>query len=231
LSDLISILVSLPSDLTLFAAIIPQDIAAGPVDLPFSVVDSETGQHTDEIISGWSGEDPSIRSGGIPSNDFPATILNPGQGAGPAMQAGIADAEAISGLSVPPSWATAASEVKPLALTTPLTTANAAAAPAVEAGAANTFNQMGIGGMAGQAMAGPPAGGEAGENGRPVRLTGRPVDTPADDEVEAAPAPRTVMTGVAAAIREIAKLRAEGRLTEQEYNDQKKQLLRITFGQ
>ena len=40
LSDLISIFVSLPSDLTFFAAVIPQDIAAGPVDIPFSIVDS-----------------------------------------------------------------------------------------------------------------------------------------------------------------------------------------------
>jgi hypothetical protein len=90
---------------------------------------------------------------------------------------------------------------------------------------------MGIGGMAGQAMAGPPAAGEPAHNGRPVRVTGRPVDVAADDEVDASPAPRTVMTGVAAAIRDLAKLRAEGRLTEQEYNDQKKQLLQISFGQ
>lgn len=234
LSDLISIFVSVPSDFALFSTIIPVGITAGPVDLPFAIVDSETGQHTDEIISGWNGEDPSMRRGGIPTNDFPATILNPGQGTAPALEAGIADAEAISGLSVPPSWATAASEVKPMAFTTPLTTANAAAAPAAEvgaAGAANTFNQMGIGGMAGQAMAGPPATGEPEQNGRPVRVTGRPVDPAADDEVEASPAPRTVMTGVAAAIRDIAKLRAEGRLTEQEYNEQKKQLLQISFGQ
>jgi len=39
------------------------------------------------------------------------------------------------------------------------------------------------------------------------------------------------MTGVAAAIRDIAKLRAEGRLSEHEYTEQKKQLLRISFGQ
>ncbi len=231
LSDLISIFVSVPSDLALFAAVIPVGIAAGPVDLPYAVIDSETGQHTDGIISGWNDEDPSMRSGGIPSNDFPATLLNPGQGAAPALEAGIADAEAIEGLSVPPSWAAAASEVKPMAFTTPLTTANAAAAPAAEIASAGTFNQMGIGGMAGQAMAGPPAASEPHGNGRPARLTGRPADGAPEDDVEAAPAPRTVMTGVAAAIRDIAQQRAEGRLTEQEYNDQKKQLLRISFGQ
>ena len=169
LSDLISIFVSLPSDLTFFAAIIPQDIAGGPVDIPFSIVDSETGQHTDEIISDWNGDDPFIRKSGIPSYDFPATILNPSQSAESAIAAGMADAEALGGLSVPSGWTIAAPEVKPTAFTTPLTTTNAAAAPAAEAGAANTFNQMGIGGMAGQAMAGPPAAAAPGK-----RQTGDP---------------------------------------------------------
>jgi hypothetical protein len=44
------------------------------------------------------------------------------------------------------------------------------------------------------------------------------------------PAPRTVVTGVAAAIREIAKLRDAGQLTEQEYTEQKKRLLEVSLG-
>jgi hypothetical protein len=124
----------------------------------------------------------------------------------------------------------AAPEVKPTAFTTPLTTANAAA-PAAETGAANTVNQMGIGGMAGQAMAGPPAADGVGQKSMPARLTGRTAEAPTDDDTEATPAPRTVMTGVAAAIRDIAIQRAAGRLTEQEYTEQKKQLLEISFGQ
>jgi PPE-repeat protein len=231
LSNLITIFVSLPSDLTFFAAVIPQDIAAGPVDLPFSIVDSETGQHTDNIVSGWNGEDAFIRKDGVPSNDFPATLLNPANASPDAIAAGMRDAESIGQLSVPRNWTVAAPEVKPTAFTTPLTTTNAAAAPAAEVGASNTFNQMGTGGMAGQAMAGPPAAGTVAEDSRPARLTGRPAESPADDDAEASPAPRTVMTGVAAAIRDIAKLRAEGRLSEQEYTEQKKQLLQISFGQ
>jgi PPE-repeat protein len=232
LSNLITVFVSLPSDLAFFGAVLPQDIAAGPVDLPFSMVDSLTGQHTDDIVSGWNGDDPFIRRDGVPSNDFPATILNPSQGAGDAIAAGMRDAEAIGQLSVPRNWAVAADEVKPMSLTTSLTDANVAAVPAAEAGTASTFNQMGIGGMAGQAMAGPPtAAAELAGNSRPARLTGRPPDKPAEDDVEASPAPRTVMTGVAAAIRDIARQHAAGRLTEQEYTDQKKQLLQISFGQ
>jgi PPE-repeat protein len=231
LSSLITIFVSVPSDLALFGAVIPMGVAAGPVDLPFAMVDSMTGQHTDQIVSDWNGEDAFIRKGGLPSNDFPATILNPTPSSAPAVSAGMQDAEAIGALSVPRGWTVAAPEVRPTAFTTPLTTANAAAAPAAEAGASSTFNQMGIGGMAGQAMAGPPAGEAVGQNGMPARLTGRTADRPPDDDAEASPAPRTVMTGVAAAIRDIAIQRAEGRLTEQEYTEQKKQLLQISFGQ
>jgi PPE-repeat protein len=231
LSDLISIFISLPSDLTLFALLIPQDITSGPVDLPFSMVDSLTGTHTDDIVSGWNGEDAFIRQDGVPSNDFPATLLNPTNASPDAIAAGMRDAEAIGQLSVPRNWTVAAPEVNPTAFTTPLTTTNAAAAPAAEVGAPNTFNQMGTGGLAGQAMAGQPAAGAVAQDSRPARLTGRAAEPPADDDTEASPAPRTVMTGVAAAIRDIAKLRAEGRLSEQEYTEQKKQLLRISFGQ
>ena len=231
LSNLITIFISFPSSLALFGAVIPIGIAAGPVDLPFAMVDSMTGQHTDQIVSDWNGEDAFIRRGGLPSNDFPATILNPTPSSAPAVSAGMQDAEAIGALSVPRGWTVAAPEVRPTAFTTPLTTANAAAAPAAEAGASSTFNQMGIGGMAGQAMAGPPAGDAVGQDGMPARLTGRTADPPPDDDAEASPAPRTVMTGVAAAIRDIAIQRAEGRLTEQEYTEQKKQLLQISFGQ
>ncbi|HEY2197199.1 MAG TPA: SHOCT domain-containing protein, partial [Mycobacterium sp.] len=130
-------------------------------------------------------------------------------------------------------WTVAAPEVKPAAFTTPLTTTNAAAAPAAEAGAANTVNQMGIGGMAGQAMAGPPTAGDTQESGKPVthaRLTPRVTGAASDGEPEATPAPRTVVTGVAAAIRDIAKQRDRGYLSEEEYRAQKKRLLEISSG-
>ena len=87
--------------------------------------------------------------------------------------------------------------------------------------------------MAGQAMAGPPATGDTQENGKPVthaRLTPRVTGTASDGEPEATPAPRTVVTGVAAAIRDIAKQRAQGYLTEQEYKEQKKRLLEVSIG-
>ena len=81
-------------------------------------------------------------------------------------------------------------------------------------------------------MAGPPVADETQDSGKPVthaRLTGRAGGSAGDDEAEVTPAPRTVVTGVAAAIREIAKLRDEGRLTEQEYTEQKKRLLEVSI--
>jgi PPE-repeat protein len=228
LSDLITIFFSVPSDLALFTAILPIGVAAGPVDLLPLVSGTATGLHTDQIVSGWNGEAP-FGTGAAPVQPFPATLTGPG--AASTASASLGEANTIGALSVPRGWTAAAPEVKPTAFTTPLTTTNAAVAPAAEAGAANTFNQMGIGGMAGQAMAGPPAADAFGENGTPARLTGRAAQAPTDDDTEASPAPRTVMTGVAAAIRDIAQQRAQGRLTEQEYTEQKKELLRISFGQ
>ncbi len=234
LANLIAIFFSAPSDLALFGTILPQDVLAGPTDLPYSIVDSETGQHTDKIISAWNGEDPYFRvRAGIPSADFPASIVNPGQYAGSSLSAGLGEAKTIGRLSVPSGWTVAAPEVRPTAFTTPLSTANVAAAPAVEAGSANAFNQMGIAGMAGQAMAGSPVADANQENGKPVthaRLTGRASGAAGDDEADVIPAPRTVVTGVAAAIREIAKQRDSGRLTEQEYKEQKKRLLEVSLG-
>ncbi len=85
--------------------------------------------------------------------------------------------------------------------------------------------------MAGQVMAGPPATANEQHNARPAPLTGRAIEAPAQTTPRPTPAPRTVMTGVAAAIREIAAQHASGRLSEQEYTKQKKRLLEISFGQ
>ena len=230
LADLISIFFSAPTDLALFFYLIPLDALTGPADFPFAVIGTGTGLHTDDIVADWQGEESWPSNGLKPPEEFPAIITNPGPLAG-SVSAGMGQANTIGALSVPSGWTVNAPEVKPTAFTTPLTTTNAAAAPAAEVGASNTFNQMGTGGMAGQAMAGQPAAGAVTEDGRPARLTGRAAEPPADDDTEAWPAPRTVMTGVAAAIRDIAKLRAEGRLSEQEYTEQKKQLLQISFGQ
>jgi PPE-repeat protein len=233
LSNLISVFLSAPTDLATLFLLIPMDALSGPVDFPIAYIGKDAGQDTDNIISSWAAQQPWPGEGGAPVDGFPATLTNPGGAPAPTMSAALGEANSVGGLSVPSGWTAPAPEIKPTAFTTPLSSANAAAGPAAEAGTANTVNQMGIGGMAGQAMAGPPAAGDAQENGKPVthaRLTPRVTGAPGDGEPEATPAPRTVVTGVAAAIRDVAKQRAQGYLTEQEYKEQKKRLLEVSIG-
>jgi PPE-repeat protein len=233
LSNLISVFLSAPTDLVTLFGIIPMDALSGPVDYPIAYIGKDAGQDTDNIISGWAGQEPWPGSGAAPVDGFPATLTNPGAAPAPTMSAALGEANSVGGLSVPSGWTVPAPEIKPTAFTTPLSSANAAAGPAAEAGAANTFNQMGLAGMAGQAMAGPPVADDNQESGKPVthaRLTSRVTGAASDGEPEATPAPRTVVTGVAAAIRDIAKQRAQGYLTEQEYKEQKKRLLEVSIG-
>ena len=49
--------------------------------------------------------------------------------------------------------------------------------------------------------------------------------TTGEDDAESQVKPRTVVTGVAAELREFAKLRDEGILTDAEYTEQKNRLL------
>jgi PPE-repeat protein len=234
LSNLISVFLGAPSDLATLFALIPMDALSGPVDLPIAYLGTIGGLRTDNTISGWEGTEGWPGTEDVPPEQFQARITNPGAFGASGPSASLGQADTIGALSVPSNWTVAAPEIRSVAMTSPLTgvSPTAAAAP-LEAGSASTFNQMGIGGMAGQAMAGPPAAGNTQESGKPVthaRLTPRVTGAASEGESEATPAPRTVVTGVAAAIRDIAKQRAQGYLTEQEYKEQKKRLLEVSIG-
>ena len=227
LSDLITIFGGAPGALST----IP-DVGLGLlaiVDLPYGVGGTLTGYNQDDIISGWNGEVGWPDVGPTPLRPFLAPLTNLPSGTVP-VSAGMGEANMIGGLSVPSGWTVAAPEIRSIAKTSPLTDAGpAAAAPSEDS--ANTFNQMGLGGMAGQAMAGPSAADASQDSRKPVthaRLTGPAGGVAGDGEADASPAPRTVVTGVAAAIRDIAKQRDQGYLTEQEYKEQKKRLLEIS---
>jgi PPE-repeat protein len=232
LSNLISVFLSAPTDLVTLFGIIPMDALSGPVDLPIAYLGTISGQNTDDIISGWEGTEAWPGRSPAPLEPFPAALTNPPAGGlpVPTMSAGMGQANMIGGLSVPSNWTVAAPEIRSVALESPLTTPAAAAAP-LEAGTASSFNQMGLAGMAGQAMAGPPVADDSQNNGKAVthaRLTGRTSDTASDNEADVLSAPRTVVTGVAAAIRDITKQRDQGYLTEEDYREQKTRLLEIS---
>ena len=234
LSNLITVFLSAPTDLVTLFGIVPMDALSGPVDLPIAYLGTVAGQRTDDTISGWAGVEGWPGTGEVPPKGFPAIITNPGPiaEAAPTMSASLGQANTIGALSVPSNWTVAAPEIRSVAMVSPITNAAPAAAAPLEAGSASSFNQMGLAGMAGQGVAGSPAADASQDSGKPVthaRLTGRTPGAAADVEPDASPAPRTVVTGVAAAIREITKLRDNGRLTEDEYREQKKDLLAISI--
>jgi PPE-repeat protein len=240
LSNLISIFLDAPSSIATFLADIPLG-TLGVVSLPLDVVGAGTGLHTDDIVSGWNGQAPWPDTGPAPVEAFPARLLNlpPGAMAPPRLSAGLGEANTAGALSVPPTWTVATPAVKPISYTLPAlseTTVSATAAPAAEAGSGSMLSEMALAGMAGRAMAGTVgtgAGRGAGKaaKGAPAPARGKEAATSggnaaADDKDETPKErPRAVVTGVAAELREFAKLRDEGILTDEEYTEQKNRLL------
>lgn len=225
--ELVTLLLDLffitPIDVAALLAVVPVDVIGTFGDFPLTAFTAVSGADDDETVSEWDGVEPLVAPpANLPSDGIPT----------PTLSAAFGQANMVGGLRVPASWtriATAAVEVRPAALVTPLASANPAAGPAAEFDVANTVNQMGIGAMAGQPMPGPSAAAGGPKNAAAAQLIGSNEDAPAE-EVEVIAAPRTVMTGVAAAIRDLAGQRAAGLLSEQEYTEQKKMLLEISFG-
>lgn len=242
ISDLITIFLDAPANLaTLFIDTPLAPLAA--VSLPLDIIGAGTGLHTDDIVSGWDGEQSWPFSGDRPPTDFPAKITGPIEPAATSaaatsaqLSAGLGEANTVGALSVPPTWTIATPAVQPVAVTLPALPAaavSAAAAEAAEVGSGSTFGEMATAGMAGRAMAGT-VGTGAGKGGR-TATSGARVRAGATGTSEgAAPVagdgasqdkPRNVVTGVAAELREFAKLRDEGILTDEEYTEQKNRLL------
>jgi PPE-repeat protein len=238
LSDLISIFLDAPSAIATFAADIPFGVI-GVVALPLDIIGAGTGLHTDDIVSGWNGQQAWPDVGPAPVESFPARLLNLPAGSMPPpnLAAGLGEANTIGALSVPPTWTVATPAVKPISYTLPaLPTTAASAAPAAEAGSGSMLSQMALAGMAGRAMAGTvgtsggKSGGKAAKSAGAQARTGERAtkggNAAADEKGEAAEdEPRSVVTGVAAELREFAKLRDEGILTDEEYSEQKNRLL------
>ncbi len=243
LSDLISIFLDAPAALATFGADIPFG-TIGVVALPLDIIGAGTGIHTDDIVSGWNGEESYPGTAPAPVQPFPAPIQNLPVGTVPAraLSAGLGEANTVGALSVPPTWTIATPAVRPVAYTLPALPAESPS-PAAAAGAAElgstlssspTLSEMALAGMAGRAMAGTVAGvgktgGKALKRDRAASDAGEKANTtqrPKDHDSEAQrDKPRTVVTGVAAELREFTKLRDEGILTNEEFIEQKNRLL------
>lgn len=237
--ELVTLLLDLffiaPIDASALFAIIPADVIGNFGEFPLAGFTAASGTEDDETVSEWEGVEPWGGTGPTPVEPFVAPLANLPTGGipTPTLSAALGQANMIGKLTVPASWtqiATAAAEVRPTALVTPLASADPAAGPAAAGNVSNTLNQMSIGAMAGQPTVGSQAAAGGQKNAAAAQLIGSNEDAPAE-EVEVIAAPRTVMTGVAAAIRDLAVQRAAGLLSEQEYTEQKKMLLEISFGQ
>ncbi len=241
LSNLIAIFLDAPAAVATFFADIPFG-ALGIAAIPLDIVGAGTGLHTDDIVSGWNGEESWPGDGPAPVRPFPAKLLNlpPGTVPQPSLSAGLAEANTVGALSVPPTWNIATPAVRPVAFTLPALPPTGAL-PAATAedgstlGSSSTLSEMALAGMAGRAMAGAVAAGPGKGSGKAARreraaATGersKAADgaaTDKDNEVSQ-DTPRAVVTGVAAELREFAKLRDEGILTDEEYTEQKNRLL------
>jgi len=243
LSDLISIFLDAPSAVATFGADIPFG-TIGVVALPLDIIGAGTGLHTDDIVSGWNGEEAFPGTAPAPVKPFPAPLQNLPVGTVPAasLSAGLGEANTVGALSVPPTWTISTPAVRPVAFTLPALPPESAA-PAAAAGLAaegsslgssSTLSEMALAGMAGRAMAGTVTGvgrggAKAQKRDRATADAGAAAKT-ADgvtdnDSTTPQDQPRTVVTGVAAELREFAKLRDEGILTDEEYSEQKNRLL------
>jgi PPE-repeat protein len=239
LSNLITVFLDAPASLATFFGDLPLG-SLGAVALPYDIVGALTGLHTDDIVSGWNGVEPWPGTGPAPVTDFPAKITNisPTAWSAPTLSAGLGQANTVGALSVPPTWTISTPAVRPVAVTLPAlpatgvgATATVAAAETVEVGSGSTLSQMALAGMAGGAMAGTLGTGGGKAAGKRVAARAAGAATTGDsatahgDGEASQSKPRTVVTGVAAELREFTKLRDEGILTDEEYTEQKNRLL------
>ncbi|BBX61681.1 putative PPE family protein PPE33 [Mycobacterium saskatchewanense] len=236
LSDLITVFVDLPAGLVGIFGDIPLS-TVGAVALPIDIVSYYIGVHTDDIVSGWNGEQSWPGTGPAPVKEFPATLLNLPPGTvppAPRVSAALGEAHTAGCLSVPATWTIATPAVRPVSYALPALPAATTGAVEGAAAGSSTFGQMALAALAGRAIGGT-LGTGAGGGGAPaadrVQAAAGEADTApgsaADGEAGAPeiPPPRAVVTGVAAELREFAKLRDEGILTEEEYAEQKNRLL------
>ncbi len=235
LSDLEAIFLDAPSSLAELGADAPLTITAFYPDVASLYV----GEHTDQVVSEYTRTSTWLDLGApwappAPTNVSPTVPTN----VSPPVSAGLGEANTVGALSVPPTWTVATPAVRPVAYTLPALPATpaAAAGAAGGAGSSSTLSEMALAGMAGRAMAatvGTGGGRGSGQGAKGAQVAARAGAPPAtgdsakaDDESEAPESKsRTVVTGVAAELREFAKLRDEGILTDEEYTEQKNRLL------
>ncbi|MCA2307163.1 PPE domain-containing protein [Mycobacterium intracellulare] len=220
-SDLITVFLNAPASVSGLGVAAP----SATVALPFDIAGALTGFHTDDIISGWAGVQSWPGTGAVPPSPFPV-ITNPAGGFGTLASAGLAEANTVGGLSVPPGWTAPAPAIRPAALALPAASVGAAAeaaAAAAPSGTGSLFGEMAVASIAGRAMAGTGTLGRERSKAETAQATRDP-----NKKDESATTPQVSPGGpisIAAELRELASLRDAGILTLQEFDEQRMRLL------
>jgi PPE-repeat protein len=186
------------------------------VSLPIDLIGAQTGLHTDDIVSGWSEGGPA-----------PETVVATPNVVSTTVSAGLGEAKPIGALSVPPTWAAATPAVRPIALALPATSIGIDE-QAMTNGMGDMFGEMTLANAAARAV-GDTVGRRGREARKPAAAGGQAVSaeaaTAAGEDAAAESEPRTVVTGIAAEIRDFARLRDEGLISDEDYTQQRNRLL------
>lgn len=235
LSDFEAIFLDAPSSLAELGADAPLTVTGFYPDVASLFV----GEHTDQVVSQYTGTPTWLDLGAPWAPPAPTNVSPPAPtNVSPPVSAGLGEANTVGALSVPPTWSLATPAVRPVAYTLPALPAPpaASAGPAGGGVSSSALSEMALGGMAGRAMAatvvtgGARGGGQGAKGAQVAARAGAPPATGDSAKVggqSEAPEskPRAVVTGVAAELRDFAKLRDEGILTDEEYTEQKNRLL------
>ncbi|OBA62807.1 hypothetical protein A5647_06725 [Mycobacterium sp. 1100029.7] len=189
----------------------------GAISLPIDLVGAQTGLHTDDIVSDWDSK--GVAPEAVVGSVTPPVSATAPEGLSSRVSAGLGEADTVGRLSVPPTWASATPAVRPIALALPATPA-AIAPQGANFNMESTFGEMAMAGTAGRALR------EGfGPRGRAQQSAAANARQPVEEDDAAENEPRTVVTGIAAEIREFARLRAEGLISDDEYTEQRNRLL------
>jgi PPE-repeat protein len=200
----------------------------GVISLPLDVVGAQTGLHSDDIISGWAAA--GLLPGVGAASEAPIAAAT--TAASPMVAAGLGQADTIGALSVPPTWVPATPAVRPVALALSVAD-DGANSQALTSVMGNTYGDMALANAAGRVV-GDGRGARGREQAKAAAGSRPPApkqDTKAGPDREASESePRTVVTGIAAEIREFAKLRDDGLMSDEEFKEQRNRLLGRSTG-
>ncbi|MDV3301819.1 PPE domain-containing protein [Mycobacterium avium] len=197
----------------------------GAISLPIDLVGAQTGLHTDDIVSGWNAAGTSPEA--VVKSLMPSAPAATANMVSKAVSAQVGEADAVGALSVPRTWTVATPAVRPIALALPAAPVGIAQ-QALTPSLGSSLEEIPLAATAGLAIRDRlSARGHEPRDTNPAGTRAVSATAPriGDEQTATQHEPRTVVTGIAAEIREFARLRDEGLISDEEYTAQRNRLL------